>query len=187
MLDNLLNLIKGNSKESVIDNPAIPNEKNNIAVESAGTSILSTLKNAVASGNINEVLAYFKKHGIGSGSGSNDPIVKKATQDYSENLQQDLHLDKTEATAIADKVIPASMDQLAKKTVDPSDSSFSLQDIFSKLSGGKSDKINFQQMLQNFDGGKLDHNMDGKVDSADLKSMFSGEDGMINKIKGFLK
>ena len=187
MLDNLLNLIKGNSKEAVTDNPVIPNEKNNLAVESAGASILSTLKNAVAGGHIQEVLAYFKKHAIGSASGRDEPIVKKATEDYSNSLQQDLQLDKTEASAIADKVIPASMGQLAAKTVDPADNSFSLQDIFDKLSGGKSDKINFQQMLQNFDGGKLDHNMDGKVDGADLKSMFSGDDGLINKIKGFLK
>jgi len=84
-------------------------------------------------------------------------------------------------------VVPASMNELATKTVDPSDKSFNIQDIFSKLSGGKSDKINFQEMLNRFDGGKLDHDGDGKVDMQDVKSMFSGEGGVVDKIKGILK
>jgi len=187
MLDKLLNLIKGNSKEAVIDNPVIPNAKNNAAVESAGSSILGTLQKAIADGDVQGVLAYFKKHAIGSASGSHDPIVKKATNDYSQSLQQDLNLSEKDASTVAEKVIPASMSQLAAKTVDPNDDSFSMQDIFSKLSGGKSDKINFQQMLKNFDGGKLDHNLDGVVDAKDLKSMFTGDDGVVSKIKGFLK
>ncbi|MEJ7625283.1 MAG: hypothetical protein WKF35_00350 [Ferruginibacter sp.] len=185
MLDNLMNLIKGNSTEAVINNPAIPNDKNNAAVEAAGTSILGTLKNSLSNGKIGEVLAYFKKHGIGGGDSDN--IVKEATADYSKNLQKDLNLNAAEANSIAEKVVPASMNELATKTVDPSDKSFNIQDIFSKLSGGKSDKINFQDMLNRFDGGKLDHDGDGKVDIQDVKSMFAGEGGVVDKIKGFLK
>jgi len=185
MLDNLMNLIKGNSSEAVINNPAIPNDKNNAAVEAAGTSILGTLKNSLSNGKIGEVLAYFKKHGIGGGESDN--IVKEATADYSKNLQKDLNVSASEANSIAEKVVPATMSQLATKTVDPSDKSFSIQDIFSKLSGGKSDKVNFQDMLNRFDGGKLDHDRDGNVDMQDLKSMFSGDGGLVDKVKGFFK
>jgi len=185
MLDNLINLIKGNSKVAVINNPAIPNEKNNTAVEAAGTSILGTLKNSLSKGKINEVFSYFMKHGIGGGE--QDSIVKEATADYANNLQKDINLSETEATAVAEKVIPVTMSQLAEKTVDPSDKSFNIQDIFSKLSGGKSASVNFQEMLNKFDGGKLDHNQDGKVDKEDLKSMFSGDSGFVEKIKGYIK
>ena len=133
------------------------------------------------------MLAYFKKNAIGTFSGNQDPIVKKATDDYAKTLQQDMQLSHADAATVAGQVIPATMSEMASKTADPSDKSFSLQDIFSKLSGGKSDKIDFQQKLKNFDGGKLDHNMDGKVDAQDLKSMFTGEDGVFNKLKGMFK
>ncbi len=185
MLDNLMNLIKGNSREAVINNPAIPNDKNNAAMEAAGTSILGTLKNYLSNGKIKEVLAYIKKHGIGGGEA--DCIVKQATADYSNNLQKDMNLSEADATSVAEKVVPATMTQLANKTADPLDSSFNIQDIFSKLSGEKSSKFNFQDMLNKFDGGKLDHNQDGVVNKEDFNSMFTGDDGFVNKVKGYFK
>jgi len=47
MLDNLINLIRGNSNDAIVNNNAIPNEKNEQAVQTAGTSIMSTLQNAI--------------------------------------------------------------------------------------------------------------------------------------------
>ena len=41
MFDNLLQLIKENAGESIINNPAIPNEKNDAAIQVAGEGIMN--------------------------------------------------------------------------------------------------------------------------------------------------
>ncbi len=179
MFENLINLVRQNAGEAVINNPSIPNEKNEEAVETAGNSILGTLKNALAGGNISDVLGYFKNGGQGSTS-----LVQDATNNYAQDLRNRFGLDPTEANNTASKVVPKTMEQLAAKTADPSDNSFNIQDIFNKLSGNKTSGMNIEGMLNKFGGGKLDKDGDGDVDLQDLKGMFAGGGGIMDKVKG---
>lgn len=179
MLDKLLDLIRGNAGEAVNNNPAIPNEKNEKAVQSAGSSIMATLQNALAGGKIKDVLGYFTgKHDNSS------ELVKDATANYSNDLQTRMGLGAEEANNVANKVVPASMTQLASKTADPSDNGFNIQDIFNKLSGGKTSGLNVQEMINKYTGGKFDSDHDGDVDLNDLKGMFAGgAGGLMDKVK----
>jgi uncharacterized protein YidB (DUF937 family) len=180
MLENLINLVRQNAGSAVINNPAIPNEKNEEAVKDAGGSILATLQNALAGGKITDVLGYFK-----NGSQASPQIVQQATDNYANDLQTKMGLDAHQAKDIAGNVVPKTMDQLAAKTADPSDSSFNIQDIFNKLSGGKTGGMNIQGMLNKFGGGQLDKDGDGDVDLQDLQSMFAGGGGgIMDKVKG---
>ncbi len=182
MLENLINLVRQYSGDAVINNPSIPNEKNEVAVDKAGGSIMDTLKNALSGGKINDVLNFFK-----NGAHSSPEIVKDATDNYANQLQQDMGLDPKEAQRIAGTVVPKTMGELAAKTADPGDNSFHIQDIFNNLSGGKTGGMNIQSMLDKFGGGKLDKDGDGDVDLQDLQAMFKGGSGggsLLDSVKG---
>lgn len=180
MLENLINLVRQNAGGAVINNPSVPNEKNEEAVQTASRSIMSTLQNALSGGKITDVLSYFK-----NGRSGSPEIVKQATDNYANDLQNKIGLNPQEANKVANDVVPQTMDQLAAKTADPSDNSFNIQDILNKLSGGKTGGMNIQSMLNKFGGGKLDKDGDGDVDLQDLKSVFAGgTGGMMDKVKG---
>src|SRR5688572_17564816 len=114
MIDKLINLIRQHAGDGIINNNAIPNEKNETAVETAGTSIMATLKNALAGGRIQDVLGFFK-----SGNPQSESIVQEATTNYANDLQSNIGISEAAATAAASQVVPQTMQQLAQKTVDP--------------------------------------------------------------------
>ena len=182
MLDKIVDLIRNNASGAVVNNPAVPNEKNESAIRQGGNSIIETLKGALASGRLNDVLGYFKNGGSG-----NSDLVNEATVNYSRDLQTNLGLNEKDATDVAAKVIPSSMNELANKTNDPADNGFNIQDIFNQLSGGKTGGLNIQNLLSKFGAGKLDKDGDGDVDFQDLKSMFTGDpaSGFMDTAKGF--
>jgi hypothetical protein len=179
MLDNLMDLVRKYTGAAVNENPAVPNEKNEVVTEQAGNSIVNTLKNALGSGRIADVLGYFKKGGTGQ-----DAIVNEATSNYAQDLQDKHGLDEVQAREVAEKVVPQTMTELAAKTADPNDKGFNIQDIFNKLTGGKTSGFNMEKAMNKFTGGKFDKDGDGDLDLQDLKSMFSGGGGIADKVKG---
>jgi len=48
MLENLIDLVKQNAGSAIINNPAIPNEQNDAAINAAGSSIMDGLKNMIS-------------------------------------------------------------------------------------------------------------------------------------------
>jgi hypothetical protein len=179
MFESLINLVRQNAGDAVISNPAIPNEKNEAAVETAGSSIMTTLKNALSGGRLNDVLGFFK-----NGKQGSPELVQEATNNYAQDLQNNLGLAPAEADKTAAALVPQTMQQLATKTADPSDNSFNIQDIFNKLSNNKTSGFNMQEKLNKFTGGNLDKDGDGDVDFKDLKSIFAGGGGIVDKVKG---
>jgi len=180
MLDNLFNLVKQEAGDAIINNPAIPNQHNEEAVQEAGNSVVDTLKNALSGGQINDVLGMFAN----GQANANHPVVQQATGNFMERLQNKFGLNAGQASGIANSLIPNIMNKLAQKTANPNDNSFDVQQIFNQLSGGKTAGMNVQGMMNKLKGG-LDKDGDGDVDLQDLKSVFSGG-GVIDTLKGML-
>lgn len=167
MLDNLLNLVKQHAGDAIINNPAIPNERNDEAVATASSSIFDGLKNAVGNGNLNDVLNMFTNGGGNSNSGLSQNIQSS----FIGNLTDKFGIDQQAAGGIAESLIPSVLQNLISKTNDPNDSSFNLQDIVSKIGGGTN--IDLQGILSNFSGGSNQSNTNnagGLVDS--IKGLF---------------
>lgn len=168
MLDNLLDLVKQHSTDAIINNPAIPNERNDEAVAVASTSIFDGLKNAVGNGNLTDVLNMFTNGGNNAGTG----LSQNIQSGFIDNLTSKFGLDKHAAGGIAESLIPSVLQNLVSKTNDPNDSNFNLQDIVSKIGGGN---IDFQNILNNFTNNDSQSDTQkggGIMDS--LKGLFGG-------------
>ena len=59
MLKELFELVKNQATESVINNPAVPNEQNNEVVAEATNTVASGLRNIVAGGGVQSLLGLF--------------------------------------------------------------------------------------------------------------------------------
>lgn len=69
MLDQLLLLVKEHAGEAIINNPAIPNEKNEAAISETAGGIFEVLKGQLSEGNAGALTGLFKN------TGENNPIV----------------------------------------------------------------------------------------------------------------
>lgn len=183
MIENLNNLVKQNAEAIIINNTAIPNERNEEAVQEASTAITDSLKTSLSGGNVKEVANLF------NGTGDNvtaNPVTQQATGNFMDRLQSRFGLNVQQAANIANNLIPTVLKRLVQKTADPADKSFDIQKIFNEVSGGKTDGLNVQAMLTKFKG-SMDRDNDGDVDLQDLKAFFTGSGGVVDKVKGLFK
>jgi len=130
MFDNLLSLVKEHAGEAIINNPAIPNEKNNEAIGATTDSIVDTLKAQISGGNLNSVLDMFK------GGDPNASSVGAAIQNNAAaDLMKKFGIDSAQAGNLVSTLIPKVMEQFVSKTNDPSDNSFDLKNVMNSLGG----------------------------------------------------
>lgn len=148
MLDNLLNLVKEHAGEAIINNPAIPNERNDEAVELASNSIVETLKNAASNGNFSDIMSMFQ----GGNNAGSSPMASAMQSGLVQNLMSKFGLDSNAAGGIASSLLPMVINKFVSKTNDPNDSSFDLQGIISKVAGGAGG-LDIQSLIGQFTGG----------------------------------
>ena len=131
MLENLLKLVTEHAGEAIVNNPQIPNEQNDAAIQTATDGIFSGLQQQVSSGNLQGLLGMFQ----GGGDVSSHPITNGVGQNVASNLMQKFGLSSGAAAGIVSALLPMVMNQLTRRTNDPNNSSFDLQSIISSLSG----------------------------------------------------
>ncbi|MGY3054979.1 hypothetical protein ACVWYG_003188 [Pedobacter sp. UYEF25] len=167
MLENLIQLVRDNVQESVVNNNEIPNEKNDEVIHAASTSIFDTLKDKLASGNASELANVFN-----NGNAENSPVAQQAAGSFTDKLAG-MGINANTAKTIAASVIPMIIAKLTKKTADPSDSSFNIKDILGSLTGGSGDGgLDLGSVMGMFNGSGNDGN----------KQQSSGD--MMDKLKG---
>jgi uncharacterized protein YidB (DUF937 family) len=132
MLEQLLQLVKENAGDAIINNPVIPNEHNDAAIETAAGSLFDNLKGAAAGGNLDGIMNLFNQ----GGDVSNNPLVNNLSSGVAGDLMKKFGLDSGVAGNIVQNLLPVVMNKLVNKTNDPNDSSFDLQGIIGSLTGG---------------------------------------------------
>lgn len=132
MLENLLKLVREHAGSAIINNPDIPNEKNDEAIQTTTTSIFDSLKSQLSSGNLSSIMDMFK----GGGSSATHSSVGNTVQtNVIFDLMKKFGIDNAQATGIANKLVPTVMEKFVNKTNDPNDKSFDLSNIVNSLGG----------------------------------------------------
>jgi hypothetical protein len=180
MLDQLMDLVKKHTGDAVVNNPDIPNDKNDAAIQETSNSLFSGLQGMLSQGNLKDILKMFTGQ-----AGSNNAVNQQLSGNLVQNLMDKFGLNKQQAGNVADKVVPNVMNDMVAKTNDPKDNSFDIQGIFNSLSGGGTSGFNMQGLLDKVKGGKLDIDGDGDTDLQDLMSLVKGGGGgLVDKVKG---
>lgn len=138
MLENLIQLVKEHAGDAIINNPAVPNEQNDAAIEATAGSIFDSLKNQFAgSGGMESITNLFQ----GNESAASNPLASGISADTISGLVKKLGLPEGTASGIVSQLLPKVMDSLKSKTNDPNDNSFDLQGIIGSLAGGEAGGI----------------------------------------------
>lgn len=200
MLKELYDLVRGHATETVINNPAVPNEHNDAVVAEATNTVASGLRNVVAGGGLQSLLSLF-------GSGTNkksllsNPIVSMMMGHFAGKLMNKFNMNNDQANNISGNLIPDVLGSLINKTNDSNDSGFSLEKLLGSITGNKNIAGNqnlggggLQDMLKQFGGGGGDiSNGGGLMDI--IKNLAGGAQqqqqqnggGLLDIIKGFAK
>ena len=183
MFDELLNLVKGNSQEAIVNNPDVPNEQNEAVQAEATSSIMSTLQGMLASGGASQVLNLFNQSNQNNEAVQSHPVAQSMSTNLVSTLMSKFGIGGNQAGGIASMLIPMVLSKLVSGGGQQQQQSggLNIQSIFNSLSGGKTGGMDISSLVSQFGGNALDKNNDGKVDLADLTAAFSGGENNNNQ------
>ena len=142
MLENLFQLIQQHGTESVINNPDVPNEKNNAVIADATHSVTSELQNALSGGGLQSIMSLFSGSTGNTAGGVtsllSNPIVGNIISNFTNKLTDNHGIAADKASGIATSLIPGVISSLVSKTNDPNDNSFNMNGIISSLTAAGS-------------------------------------------------
>jgi hypothetical protein len=138
MLENLLQLIQEQGQDTVVNNPEVPNEKNNAVLAEAGQAVAGTMQSALANGQVDDV-----QHLFTSSAPDNvraNPLAQNMQNNFIDSITSKLGISKSAAMGIAASLIPMVLSKLVHRTnsTAPQDSGFSLPGLISSLTGDSS-------------------------------------------------
>lgn len=136
MLKELFELVKGQATETVINNPAVPNERNDEVMAEATNTVASGLRNIVAGGGVQSLLGLFTG-GNDKKSLLSNPIVSMMMGHFAGKLMNKFNMNNVQANSLSGSLIPGVLGSLISKTNDPNEQNFSLEKLLGSITGNK--------------------------------------------------
>ncbi|GAB3643736.1 hypothetical protein [Spirosoma arcticum] len=133
MFETLMNLVQQNAGQSVINNPAIPNDQNDTVMQTVTGSIMNGLGQQAQGGGLGSLLGMVTGQG---GSIDSHPATQGVQQNVQQDLMSKLGISPQVAMSIAGALVPMVLGKLMNKANDPNDSSVDAGSLMSALGGG---------------------------------------------------
>lgn len=129
LFENLLDLVKFNAGESVINNPAIPNDKNDAVCFEITNSLIRQLQLLTAEKGISASadLLYGKLNVL------HNPFIDNITKNITADLIRVFGFDKDVAQSVTVRLVPNLISKLSARIQDPHDHHFDIQQISTLL------------------------------------------------------
>lgn len=148
MLKELFDLVSGTAQYELPDERT-SNQKDEVVAEATNT-VASGLRNIVAGGGVQSLLGLF-----GSGSDKKNllgnPIVAMMVGHFANKLMNKFNMNSNQAGNVAGNLIPGVLGNLVNRVNDPSDNTFSLDNLLGSITGGQA-----TQVAQERGGGLMD-------------------------------
>ncbi len=202
MLKELFDLVKGNATESVINNPDVPNAHNDEIVAEATNTVASGLRNVVAGGGLQSLLALFGGGGTNKKSLLSNPIVSMMMGHFAGKLMNKFNMNNSQANSLSGSLIPSVLESLINKSNDANDSGFSLEKLLASITGNAGGGVAGDQsaeggglgdLLKQFTGGEQEGGggildiVKSLAGGAQQQQQKNGGGGLLDLIKGFIK
>jgi hypothetical protein len=156
MLEQLMGLIQDHSQDAIVNNPAIPNEHNNDAMQTILGAITGGMQQQAqgGQGGLAGLAGLLGGQAGNSGAGlMSNPIVAGIAQQAVGSLMQKFGLGNSAAAGIVSQVLPGVLGSMISKTNDPNDNSFNMTDIMGVMADGKVDMNDVMNIAGKFMGG----------------------------------
>jgi hypothetical protein len=135
MLEQLMGLMQDHSQDAIVNNPAVPNEHNDGAMQAILGSVLGGLTQNQGGGG---GLAGLLSGAMGGGNSGlmGNPIVSGIAQNAIGSLMDKFGIENAAAKQIVASVLPSLLSSMANKHNDPNDS-FNIGDLAGAVLGGQ--------------------------------------------------
>ena len=174
MFETLMNLVKQNAGSAITNNPAIPNEQNNSAMETVVQSMMGGLTQQAQGGGLGNLLGMV----VNGGSNIQDnPVTQSVQQNVEQGLMEKLGISPQVAMSIAGSLVPILLGKLMNKAADPNDSSVDGNTILGAATG---------QQGTDWMGMAGSAMADGKLDMNDFMRVAGGQLGGSGGLGGML-
>lgn len=173
MMETLMNLIRQQAGDAVINNPAIPNNQNETAIQAISSGIFGGLQQQAQGGNLGDLISMVTGQGSGANVSTN-PVTQGVQQNVQQSLMERLGISPQIAMSIATVVVPMVLSKLMNKAQDSNDSSVDGNSILTSVTGNQG--VDWMGMASSAMA-------DGKLDMNDLMRVAGGFMGGGNSSK----
>ena len=204
MLEQLFDIVKKFGKDSVVENPDVPNEYNNEVMADATKTITSGFQNVVAGGGFQNILDLFRGGGNTGGGGIGglvkNPMVSMMIGYFIRKLVSKYRMSPAAASNVANSLIPNSLQGIIAETNNPDNPGFTLDGLIGSVTGGQAGGgSSLQNLLDQFSGGtdtgssggfniqELVGGLTRKAQDSFNNQQESGGGGLMDLIRGFFK
>ncbi len=129
MIERVKSIVREFSGEAIVQNPAIPNDKNEKAINTTATSIIEHIQYEARTGNIHALMDILNKND----DPALNPSVNRVSTGVAGDLAKALGLDKDTATHVVNQIIPPIIEQLRNKSQDLDEKEFTMSNFLSSI------------------------------------------------------